>query len=437
MLRVPRCRIEKPISRDAARKFEKSHKVARSSYTGSMQKLHLIATAAFGLEAVVARELKALGYEQQTVEDGRVLFEADFAAIPRCNLWLRSADRVLVRLGEFEARDFGELFDQTRSLPWADWLPVDAKFPVRGRSARSQLHSVPHCQSITKKAIVECMKDRHHRELFEETGAEFPIDVSLQRDRAMLTLDTTGPGLHKRGYRTWIGAAPLKETLAAGLVQLSFFNRDKALIDPFCGTGTIPIEAALIARNRAPGLLRSFVSQSWPIISQDLWLEARREARQLMLPPLESPIVGTDVDESVLKHARRHAEQAGVADDIHFQRGNVSEMRSRAQYGCCICNPPYGERLDGKDGAVEDLYHDLARQLRGLETWSSYVITSLRNVESIFGRKADRKRKLYNGRIECTYYQFFGPRPPRRRAPDEDGRTSKHNDLTDGIRGSV
>lgn len=379
-----------------------------------MHKLHLIATAAFGLEAVVARELKALGYDQQTVEDGRVLFEADLAAIPRCNLWLRSADRVLVRMGEFEARDFGELFDQTRDLPWADWLPVDAKFPVRGRSNRSQLRSVPTCQSISKKAIVESMNDRYHREHFDESGDEFPIDVSLKRDRATLTLDTTGPGLHKRGYRTWIGAAPLKETLAATLVQLSFFNRDKAFIDPFCGTGTIPIEAALIARNRAPGLLRSFVSESWPIIGPELWSEARREARQLILPPLESPLVGTDIDASVLEHARRHAEQAGVADDIHFQQLDIAEMRSQAKYGCCICNPPYGERIESDTGDITELYRSLARQLSSMETWSSYVITSLRDVEAIFGRKSGRKRKLYNGRIECTYYQFFGPRPPRK-----------------------
>ena len=362
---------------------------------------------------MVARELKALGYPEHQVEDGRISFTADASAIARCNLWLRSADRVLVKVGEFAARDFGELFDRTKALPWAEWLPQDARFPVRGRSTKSQLHSVPHCQSITKKAIVEALKFRYPVETFSETGSLYPIDVSIHKDRVTLTLDTTGPGLHKRGYRTLSGPAPLKETLAAALVQLSFFNADRPFLDPFCGTGTIPIEAALIARNRAPGLLRTFASQDWVRIEPRVWHEAQTEAHDLMRPPLESPLIGTDLDEASIRQARVHAKQAGVSDDIHFQQQDVAQLSSSRSYGCCICNPPYGERMS-EDGDVVPLYRTLSRRLEELPTWSTYVLTSVRDVESIFARRCDKKRKLYNGRIECTYYQFFGPRPRAR-----------------------
>lgn len=384
-----------------------------------MSRLQLIATTAFGLEAIVARELKGLGYTDQQVEDGRISFAGDFAAIARCNLWLRSADRVLVKLGEFAAHDFGELFDQTKALPWAEWLPEDARFPVRGRSTKSQLHSVPHCQSITKKAIVESLKLRYSSETFSETGALFPLDVSIHKDRATLTLDTTGAGLHKRGYRTLSGPAPMKETLAAALIQLSFFSIDRPLIDPFCGTGTIPIEAAMIARNRAPGLLRSFAAQEWPCVEPGLWLEARTEARDLMKPELESPLIGTDIDEAAIRQARLHARQAGIFDDIHFQQQDVAQLSSSRSYGCCVCNPPYGERLD-QDGDVTSLYRTLSSRLEHMPTWSTYVLTSVRDLESIFARRSDKKRKLYNGRIECTYYQFFGPRPYRKSAVSPD-----------------
>lgn len=376
-----------------------------------MSQLQLIATAAFGMEAVVARELEQLGYTDQTVADGRVTFTADEAAVCRCNLWLRSAERVLLKMGEFDAGDFGELFDRTHELPWHEWLPAEARFPVRGKSVRSRLTTVPDCQSIVKKAIVEKLKSRYRRDWFEETGPTYAVEVALLKDRATLTLDTSGAGLHKRGYRTLAGPAPLKETLAAGLVQLSFWNRDRPLVDPFCGTGTIPIEAALIGRNIAPGLNRDFAAETWPRIPRSLWDEARREARYAVTAPLDIPIIGTDADAGVLSLARYHAKQAGVADEIHFQQQPFARFTTKKQYGCIICNPPYGERM-GEQEQAEALYREMPRIFAPLETWSIYVLTALPQFEALYGRRANRRRKLYNGRIECTYYQYHGPRPP-------------------------
>lgn len=373
--------------------------------------LTLVATAAFGLEAVVAREVERLGYAERSVADGRVTFAADEAAVCRANLWLRSADRVLVRLGEFEARDFGELFDRTRDLPWAEWLPADAAFPVRAKSVRSQLRSVPDVQSIVKKAIVESLKRTYHREWFEETGLAFGVEASILKDRVTLTLDTTGPGLHKRGYRTLVGTAPLKETLAAALIQLSYWNADRPLIDPLCGSGTIAIEAALIAQNRAPGLERTFPSEKWPRISPLLWSNARSEAREAITAAAPASIVGTDFDEEELRLARHHARAAGVESIVHFQRKALAEFSTSRRYGCLITNPPYGER-SGERSEAEAVYRELGRVLAGLETWSIYVLTSHDHFEQVFRRRADRRRKLYNGRIPCTYYQFLGPKPP-------------------------
>lgn len=377
--------------------------------------LRLIATAAFGLEAVVARELEALGYPDHHTEDGRVTFNADLAAVCRANLWLRSADRVLIEIGSFTATDFGALFDGVKALPWADWLPEDAEFPVRGKAVRSQLMSVPDCQSIVKKAVVDRLAQCYGRTQFEESGARFPIEVSIVRDRVTLALDATGPGLHKRGYRSSIGAAPLKETLAAGLVLLSVWNRERALIDPFCGTGTIPIEAAMIGREMAPGLGRTFAAEAWPAIGAELWGRARAEARDRMRPALGERIFAADVDRRALGQARQHAAQACVDADIHFQQQSVRELRSPRHYGCVITNPPYGVRL-GERGEVEQTYAEMATKFAELETWSLYVLTTHPRLEAQFGRKATRRRKLYNGGIECTYYQFLGPRPPRSRA---------------------
>jgi len=383
-----------------------------------MSRLELIATTAFGLEAVVGRELADLGYTERTIADGRVTFIGDEAAICRANIHLRSAERVFLKLAEFETRDFGELFDRTFALPWAEWLPADAEFPVRGKSIRSQLASVPDCQKLVKKAIVEKLKETHDVAWFEETGAAFAVEVSILRDRVTIAIDTTGAdGLHKRGYRTLRGTAPLKETLAAALVQLSYWNRERPFLDPFCGTGTIPIEAAFLGRRIAPGINRAFASEDWPAISSATWAAAREEARDLVKPAFEFPLVATDADPAALSKARYHAQQAGVGDDIHFQEQLFEDVSSSRKFGCLITNPPYGERL-GETEDVEALYHDMGMKLRHWETWSVYVITAMREFEKLFGRKAERRRKIYNGRIECTYYQFQGPPPPRSPQPD-------------------
>ena len=377
-----------------------------------MRRFDLIATATFGLENVVARELQNLGYNDCKVSDGRVVFSGDERDIARCNLWLRSADRLLIRAGEFPAPDFGALFDQTTALPWPDFLPVDAKFPVKGRSVRSRLHAVPKVQGVTKKAIVESLKKKHNRFRFDETGAEFVIEVSLLKDIATLTIDTTGPGLHKRGYRQIVGAAPLRETMAAGLIQLSYWNPERPLIDPFCGSGTIPIEAALIGRNIAPGLQRSFSAEDWPWMERSIWKDVRTEARDVRKRDLPAPIMAYDHDPGALRLARHGATDAGVGGSIRFNCQEVSDLRSSLKYGCLITNPPYGERL-GDNEEVEAVYRVMGKTFESLDTWSIYILTSYYGFEKHFGRRANRRRKLYNGRIECQYYQYPGPRPPR------------------------
>lgn len=374
--------------------------------------LELIATAAFGLEAVVARQVKALGYTEVQVENGKVTFWGDESAICRANLWLRSADRVLLKLGEFPATDFDQLFEATKALPWATWLPADAAFPVTGKSQQSQLSSVPACQSIVKKAIVESLKEFYRLEHFPETGPTYTIEVALYKDIATLTIDTSGVGLHKRGYRKLVGAAPLKETLAAALVELSYWEPGRVLLDPFCGTGTIPIEAALIGLNMAPGLQRSFAAEDWPTINNKLWERAREEARDLVRRDRQLAILGTDLDNKVLELANYHGRRAGVEKQLRFLQLPVAKVRINHDYGCIICNPPYGERLEEKD-QVEQIYREMGRAFAPLTTWSIYVLTAFADFEKFFGRQADRKRKLYNGRIKCDYYQFYGPRPPR------------------------
>ena len=372
--------------------------------------LDLIATSTFGLEAVVKRELIALGYEADVLQNGRVLFRGDESAIARANLWLRTSDRVLVRIGEFDAPDFGVLFDRTRDLPWEAWLPPDAAFPVKGRSVQSQLSSVPACQRIVKKAIVERLKAAHGVAELPESGAQFAIEVALLKDHTTLTLDTSGAGLHKRGYRTLSGEAPIKETLAAALVLLSYWRPDRPLIDPFCGTGTIPIEAALIGRRIAPGLERSFAAEAWPRIPAEIWTQARDAARAEIQAEMPGFIMGTDIDGSVLTVARKHAAQAGVANDIHFEQKAFADTASRKLYGCLICNPPYGERISRRP-EVQELYASMPGVLRNLRTWSHYILSADKHFERIVGQPADRRRKLYNGPIECTYYQFHGPKP--------------------------
>ncbi|MCC7476594.1 MAG: bifunctional 23S rRNA (guanine(2069)-N(7))-methyltransferase RlmK/23S rRNA (guanine(2445)-N(2))-methyltransferase RlmL [Pirellulales bacterium] len=383
--------------------------------------LKLIATAAAGTESIVKRELASLGYEARVTTPGRLLFEAPASAIARANLWLRSGERVLIEMGRFAATDFGVLFDATASLPWERWLTRDAAFPVSGRSHHSQLSSVPACQKIVKRAIVERLRKSHKVQLLPETGPLYAVEVSLRDDLATLTLDTTGVGLHKRGYRRLVGEAQLRETLAAVLVQLSYWRPGRVLVDPFCGTGTVPIEAALLGRNIAPGLNRSFVAEAWPTLPAPLWREAREEARDRMLPPLAERLIGYDIDPEALSLARFHAEQAGVANDIHWQQRPFTELRAKAEFGCLITNPPYGERLN-TDSEVEELYRSFPLVLRRLPTWSHYILSSRHDLETLVGQPANRRRKLYNGALECTYYQFHGPRPsPASALPPKEG----------------
>lgn len=377
-----------------------------------MQKVELIATATFGLESVVAEEVKALGYGPVQVENGKVTFTADISAIPRTNLWLRTADRVRLKIGEFKATTFDELFEKTKALPWADWITEDGTFPVEGKSVKSTLFSVPDCQAIVKKAVVESLKKTYKREWFDEQGPLYKIEVALLKDVATLTIDTSGPGLHKRGYRELIGQAPLKETMAAAMIMLSRWKPDRVFMDPFCGSGTIPIEAALIGQNIAPGMNREFVSETWPIIPKTAWREARAETHDLARYDQKLEIIGTDMDDEILKIARRNATEAGVDDLIHFQRMDVRDVRTKRKYGYLICNPPYGERL-GEWKQVAKMYGEMGKTFAAMDTWSFYVITSDEQFEEHFGRTASKKRKLYNGNIKVDYYQFFGPKPPR------------------------
>lgn len=370
----------------------------------------LIATATSGLESVVSRELRALGYEPATTRPGWLTFRGDAAAIARSNLWLRASDRVLIEMNAFPADDFGVLFDATRATPWERFLPANASFPVRGRSVKSQLSSVPACQRIVKKAIVERLKRAHKVQTLPEDGPIFPIEIALLKDRATLVLDTSGAGLHKRGYRSLAGRAPLKETLAAGLILLSFWDRERLFLDPFCGTGTLPIEAALMARHRAPGMARAFAAESWPSLPAKVWADAREEARSIETAPSPRPIVGSDHDAQVLELARSHASQAGVAEDIRFEHKPFDAIRPDDTFGCLIANPPYGDRV-GEASQARELYRSMPAVLRRFKTWSHYILTSSRELEALFGQQADRRRKLYNGPIECTYYQFIGPRP--------------------------
>ncbi|UOF90357.1 class I SAM-dependent RNA methyltransferase [Fodinisporobacter ferrooxydans] len=379
-----------------------------------MNKIELIATTPFGLESVVAREIKQLGYEEITVDIGKVTFAGDEKAICRSNLWLRTADRVLVKMGEFQATTFEELFEQTKALAWENWLPEDAAFPVEGRSVKSMLSSVPACQGIVKKAIVEKLKETYKREWFDETGPQYSIEVSIHKDVATLTIDTSGAGLHKRGYRKLSAEAPLKETLAAAIVLLSRWTPDRPLYDPFCGSGTIPIEAAMIGKNIAPGLQREFDAQFWPTIHEKLWQEAEDEAFDLANNQQELSIFGSDIDSNAIAMAQTHANIAGLKHDIRWQVQPVSNLQLDQKYGCLIGNPPYGERL-GEMREIEALYRQFGSIIKTSvdPTWSVFILTSHPEFERLFGKRSDKKRKLYNGRIQCNLYQYFGPFPPR------------------------
>jgi putative N6-adenine-specific DNA methylase len=377
-----------------------------------MKNLSLFATATFGVEAVVARELHHLGYEDTTIDNGRIHFQGDVEAICRSNLWLRSAERVFVQVGVFEAFSFDDLFEGTKSLPWEEWLPENAEFPVNGSCVKSALMSISDCQSIIKKAIVERLKRRYRRELFPENGPRYRIEFTILNDRVTVALDTSGAGLHKRGYRTLSYTAPLKETLASAMLLISRWGPDRPLIDPFCGSGTIPIEAAMIALNIAPGLEREFDSQEWPQIPRETWYESLDEARSLIAADKEIRIQGYDINPAAVDIANHHAKLAGVSKNLHIQRRDMREISSRFTYGFIVTNPPYGNRI-GEFSENKTLYRDMGKAFSTLSTWSYSVLSSDAEFEKSFGRPANKKRKLYNGGIACQYYQYFGPKPPR------------------------
>lgn len=380
-----------------------------------MVNYEIIATAAFGLEGIVGKELKRLGYKDLNIENGKVTYRGDEECICKSNLWLRCADRVYIKLSEFRATSFEELFQGIKKIPWAKYLPEDANFVVNAKSVKSQLFSLSDIQAITKKAIVEKLKEDYAVEWFSESGSKYPILVSILNDTATIMLDTSGEALHKRGYREKGSEAPLKETLAAALVILSNWRYDRNFIDPFCGSGTIPIEAALIARNIAPGLNRKFVSEDWDFIISDLtWKKVRKEAYEAIIYDKEYNIFGYDIDDRIISVARENAEKAGVDDCIHFQTQSITALSSHKHYGTIVCNPPYGERLSEKK-EVESLYSDMGKTFRKLDTWSYFIITSHEEFERSFGKRADKNRKLYNGRIQCYYYQYVGPKPPKRK----------------------
>ena len=380
-----------------------------------MKTFELIAPCHFGLEAVLKKEILDLGYEISLVEDGRVTFIGDDEAICRANVFLRTAERVLLKAGSFKAETFEELFQGTRNIPWEDFIPEDGKFWVtKASSIKSKLFSPSDIQSIMKKAMVERLKNRYGVTWFPENGASYPLRVFLYKDMVTVGIDTSGESLHKRGYRTLTSKAPITETLAAALILLTPWNRDRILVDPFCGSGTFPIEAAMMAANIAPGMNRSFLAEEWRnVIKRKCWYEAMDEAGDLVEEDVQVDIQGYDVDGDIVKAARSNARSAGVDHMIHFQRRPVSAMSHPKKYGFIISNPPYGERLEEKEN-LPALYREIGERFAALDSWSMYLITSYEDAQKYIGRKADKNRKIYNGMLKTYFYQFMGPRPPRR-----------------------
>ena len=380
-----------------------------------MQTYELIAPCHFGLEAVLKKEIYDLGYEISQVEDGKITFIGDAEAICRANIFLRTAERVLLKVGKFQADTFDQLFEGTKALPWENYIPADGKFWVKKASSiKSKLFSPSDIQSIVKKAVVDRMKMQYKKDWFEETGESFPLRVFLLKDEVTITIDTTGDSLHKRGYRTLSSLAPLSETLAASLIMLTPWHGDRILVDPFCGSGTFPIEAAMIAAHIAPGMHRSFLSQQWKqLIPEELWKDAFEEAEEQVDTTVETDIQGFDIDGDVIKAARENAKRAGVDHMIHFQQRPVKELHHPKKYGFIITNPPYGERLEDKKD-LPPLYTQIGEVYKQLDAWSLYMITSYEDAERYIGRKADKNRKIYNGMIKTYYYQFMGPKPPRK-----------------------
>ena len=375
----------------------------------------LIATATFGLEAVVRREIENLGYEVIKTEDGKITYRGDERAIVRSNLWLRASDRVLIKLAEFDAATFEELFQGIKGIAWENIVPSDGKVVVTGTSVKSTLHSVPSCQSIGKKAISERLGAHYGLKILPETGAEYVVKLTLLKDRVTVTLDTSGVGLHKRAYRLKSVEAPIKETLAAAMIELSFWRKDRILVDPCCGSGTIPIEAAMIGKNIAPGLIRTFSSESWNIIPKEVWEEEREAARASIDNETKLNIVAGDIDKDALAIAKENAKKAGVSDAIEFVEGNMGALKKvdDEQNVILISNPPYGKRIGEKE-SMESIYETYRYYLKKHTEWSLFVITADKDIEKKIRKKpADKKRKLYNGRIETCYYQFYGDKPKK------------------------
>ena len=374
-------------------------------------KLELIAATTFGLEAVVRREIEALGYKIIKTEDGRVIFEGSERAIVRANLWLRSADRVQIKMAEFKALEFEDIFQNVKGIPWEEWIPMEGNFIVNAVSVKSKISSVPAIQKVGERALIDRLRELYPIDRFPKTGAEFDVRISIHKDMATVTLDTTGPGLNKRGYRRLIGKAPLKETMAAAMVNLSFWNPDRILVDPCCGSGTIPIEAAMIAKNIAPGLSRSFASEEWDAVPKNIWKEERARSYKEIRSDLDLKIYGSDIDPAAIKIAKENAEEAGVGDLIRFSVADVSALKTKALSGVLISNPPYGERIGDRE-AIDHIYDSWKKFFGENPTWSLFALTSDKTIEEkVFGKPADRRRKLYNGRMEVCYYQFHGKKP--------------------------
>lgn len=380
-----------------------------------MQEMEFIAPCHFGLEAVLKREITDLGYEIVSVEDGRVTFRGGVDALVRANIFIRTAERIMLKMGSFRAVTFDELFEGTKALPWENVIPKDGKFWVtKATTNKSKLFSGSDIQSIVKKAIVDRLKDIYHINWFEENGAEYPIRVFILKDVVTIALDTSGVSLHKRGYRQLVGKAPISETLAAALILLTPWNKDRILVDPFCGSGTFPIEAAMIGAQIAPGMNRQFTAENWKnIVPKKIWYEAITEAEDRILRDIKMNIQGYDVDAGIVKCAMQNAREAGVEEYIHFQQRDMRELSSPKKYGFIITNPPYGERLEEK-ADLPKLYKDIGTTFDKLDTWSKFIITSYEDAEKYLGRKATKNRKIYNGMIKSYFYQYMGPKPPRR-----------------------
>lgn len=381
-----------------------------------MEIFELIAPCHFGLEAVLKREIQDLGYEVSLVEDGKVTFTGDAQAVCEANIFLRTAERVLLKVGRFRATTFDELFEAVKALPWERYIPEDGKFWVtKATSVKSKLFSPSDIQSIVKKAMVERLKEHYHRSWFPEDGAEYPLRITFLKDEAVIAIDTSGLSLHKRGYRKLSSKAPITETLAAALIMLTPWKRDRILVDPFCGCGTFPIEAAMMAAHMAPGMNRSFTAESWAnLIAKKYWYEAVTEANDLLDDTVKTDIQGYDIDPSMVKAARENARDAGVDHMIHFQARSVSELNHPKKYGFLFANPPYGERLEEKE-ALPGLYREIGEAMERLDCWSVYLITGYEDAERYIGRKAAKNRKIYNGMLKTYFYQYPGPKPPARR----------------------